>query len=177
MCPLRRPGGWKWSSESSSWSANEAPGHDEAEWLRLPARVVPALMAVGPVILVAAAYVTVVQPRVGESGRARAKARALQARLTELETAARGAPPGPVAAGSDGARREFERRTPAEDPSPVVLQALARLAAGAPDGAVREVSIESSRQRVAAAPDGTGARAREPRSPTRGSRCSARRLR
>ena len=78
----------------------------------------------------------------------------LQARLTELETAARGAPPGPVAAVADGARREFERRTPAEDPSPGVLQALARLAAGAPGGAVREVSIESGRQRIVAAPGG-----------------------
>jgi Tfp pilus assembly protein PilO len=110
---------------------------------RLLARIVPALTVIAPVTLVTVAYLVAVRPRVDAADRARARAAVLHARLVELEAVAHGSP---AVQSGVGAERDFERRTPAEDRLPDVVEALARLASGAAQGAVQNLSIETGDQ-------------------------------
>jgi hypothetical protein len=111
-------------------------------WRRL-ARIVPALTVVAPVTLMMAAYLVAVRPRVVAADRARARAAVLEARLVELEAVARGAP---AVASGEGSQRDFERRTPAEDRLPDVVDALALLANSAAQGGVQNLSIDTGNQ-------------------------------
>ena len=100
-----------------------------SEYWRSRVRAVTALMVIAPVTLTMVVYLVAVQPRFEAADRARARVTVLQARVAELEAAEREAT-ATAAPGGDGSQRDFERRTPAEDRLPDVVEALIHLANG-----------------------------------------------
>lgn len=104
-----------------------------------------------PLTLVGVCDLFVVQPRVGAGRQAAAETVAVRVRLSAMP---QGLTEPSVQGASDAVVHEFERRIPASDRVPDVLERLARLALDiSPPGEVRGLKIETGDRLVLTAPD------------------------
>ena len=111
------------------------------------------LIAIGiPVVVVAACYFFIVQPRAAAGRRATEQTVAIRARLNAIPRSL-AAPPKTVARTGD-ALQELERRIPVADRVPDLLERLARVALNSsPPGDVRGLKVETADRVDVASPN------------------------